>query len=85
MIRYRKILELAHEKISLRGIAASTGNSRPKVTEIIERAKKEDLVCPLEEEMTDQWIEELLFPEKTFESQKPHTSVKIADIKEISC
>ncbi|WP_268927057.1 MULTISPECIES: hypothetical protein [Niallia] len=38
---------------SLRGIAASTGNSRQKVTEIIHLAKKKGLVCPLDEEMTD--------------------------------
>ena len=63
MIRYRKILELHDEGISLRGIAASTGNSRQKVTEIIGLAKKKGLVCPLEEEMTDKWIEEFLFPE----------------------
>lgn len=67
MIHYRKILELHHEKISLRGIAVSTGNSRPKVTEIIERAEKKGLGYPFEEEMTDQWIEEFLFPEKTME------------------
>lgn len=67
MIHYRKILELNDEGISLRGIAASTGNSRPKVTEIIRLAEKKGLVCPLEEEMTDRWIEEFLFPEKTLE------------------
>ncbi|MCJ7840487.1 integrase [Lederbergia sp. NSJ-179] len=64
MIHYRKILELHHEKISLREIAVSTANSRPKVTEIIERAEKKGLEYPLETEMTDQWIEEFLFLEK---------------------
>jgi transposase len=68
MIHYRKILELHDEGISFRGIAASTGNSRQKVTEIIELAEKKGLVCPLEEEMTDKWIEEFLFPEKTLEA-----------------
>jgi hypothetical protein len=67
MIHYRKILELHDEGISLRGIAASTSNSRQKVTEIIGLAEKKGLVCPLEEEMTDKWIEEFLFPEKTLE------------------
>ena len=52
MIRYRNILELDDEGISLRGIASSTGNSRQKVTEIIRLAKKKELVCPLEDEMT---------------------------------
>ena len=47
MIHYRKILELHDEGISLRGIAASTGNSRQKVTEILAIAEKKGLVCPL--------------------------------------
>ncbi|WP_286163105.1 hypothetical protein [Bacillus sp. es.034] len=68
MIHYRKVLELHDEGISLRGIASSTGHSRQKVTEIIGLAEKKGLVCPLEEEMTDKWIEEFLFPEKTLEA-----------------
>lgn len=68
MIHYRKILELHDEGISLRGIAASTGNSRQKVTEVIHIAEKKGLVCPLEKEMTDQWIEGFLFPEKSLEA-----------------
>jgi hypothetical protein len=68
MIYYRKILELHDEGISLRGIAASTGNSRQKVTEIIGLAEKKGLVCTLDEEMTEKWIEEFLFPEKTLEA-----------------
>ncbi|MEB7431005.1 hypothetical protein NEN51_13195 [Enterococcus lactis] len=47
MIHYRKILELHDEGISLRGIAASTGNSRQKVTEVIQLAEKKGLMCPL--------------------------------------
>jgi len=68
MIHYRKILELHAEGISLRGITASTGHSRQKVTEVINLAEMKGLVCPLEEVMTSQWIEEFLFPEKTLES-----------------
>lgn len=40
MICYRKILELHDEGFSLRGIAASAGNSRQKVTGIIQLALK---------------------------------------------
>jgi len=68
MIHYRKILELYDEGISLRGIAASTGHSRQKITEVIDLAEKKGLICPLEEEMTDKWMEEFLFPEKTLEA-----------------
>lgn len=72
MIHYRKILELHDEGISLRGIAASTGNSRQKVTETINLAERKGLVCPLDDEMTDQWIEEFLFPEKSLEASGRH-------------
>jgi transposase len=68
MIHYRRILELHDEGISFRSIAASTGNSRQKVTEIIQLAEKKGLSCPLEDEMTNQWIEDFLFPEKAFEA-----------------
>jgi transposase len=68
MIHYRRILELQDEGISLRGISASTGNSRQKVTEVIQMAQKKGLICPLEEEMDDKWIEDFLFPEKAFEA-----------------
>lgn len=56
MIHYRKRLELHVEGISLRGIAASTGNSRQKVTEVIQLAEKKGLMCPLDEEMDDKWM-----------------------------
>ncbi|WP_255259829.1 hypothetical protein [Lentibacillus sp. CBA3610] len=71
MIHYRKILELHDEGISLRGISVSTGNSRQKVTEVIELAKKKGVMCPLEEEMSDQWLEEFLYPETTLEASGP--------------
>lgn len=67
MIYYRKILELRAEGLSLRGIAASTNHSRQKVTEIIDLAEKKGLVCPLDEIMTDVWIEAFLYPEETLE------------------
>lgn len=35
MIHYRKILKMHDEGISMRGISASTGNSRQKVSEVI--------------------------------------------------
>lgn len=77
MIHYRKILELHDEGISLRGIATTTGNSRQKVTETIHLAEKKGLVCSLDEEMTDQWIEEFPFPEKSLKAlgQQPQASV----------
>lgn len=68
MLRYSDILKLKEEGFSLRSIASSTGNSRQKVTEVTERAKQKGLVGPFDDEMTDKWIEEFLFPEKSLES-----------------
>lgn len=51
MIQYRKILEMAHEGLSLRTVSASTGHGRPKATEILQLAKEKGLECPLTEEM----------------------------------
>lgn len=68
MLQYSKILRLKEEGFSLRSIASSTGNSRQKVTEVIERAEKKGLKGSLDEEMTDKWLEEFLFPEKSLEA-----------------
>lgn len=39
-------------------------NSRQKVTEVIKLAEKKGVKVPLEEEMTDPWLEDFLYPEK---------------------
>ncbi|QXE02893.1 hypothetical protein [Terribacillus sp. DMT04] len=68
MLQYSRILRLKAKGLSLRSIASSTGNSRQKITEVIERAKKKGLVPPLDDEMNDKWLEEFLFPAKSFEN-----------------
>ena len=72
MLRYLAILRLREQGLSLRSIAASTGNSRQKVTEVIDRATDKGLMGPFDDDMTDKWIEEFLFPEKTLESSGRH-------------
>lgn len=67
MFQYRRILQMQSEEFSLRSIAAATGHSRQKVTEIVEKAKERQLPDSLTEEMTDNWLEEFLFPEKMME------------------
>lgn len=69
MLQYRKILDLHFQGHSMRNIAANTGNSRPKVAEIIQAAKEKEVDSCLTEEMTNQWLEMYLFPEKTRESK----------------
>lgn len=69
MLHYRQILEMNHQGISMRNIAASTGNSRPKISEVIKKAEGKNLEFPLADEMTDLWFEHFLFPEKTREAK----------------
>ena len=72
MYPYRKILELHADGVSLRSIAMMTQHSRQKVTEIIELARKKGVKIPLEEEMTDPWLEDFLYPEKKQEANGRH-------------
>ena len=76
MLRYSDILKLKEEGFSLRSVASSAGNSRQKVTEVTERAKQKGLVGPFDDEMTDKWIEEFLFPEKSLESSGVTARIK---------
>src|SRR5690625_2139820 len=69
---YRKIMELHAENVSVRSIAMMTQHSRQKITEIIELAKKKGVKIPLEEEMTDPWLEDFLYPEKKQEASGRH-------------
>ncbi|WP_130859140.1 IS21 family transposase [Gracilibacillus phocaeensis] len=63
MVNCRKILELYFEGVSQRTISSSTGHSRNTVSEVVQRSKKLHLEN-LNDTMTNQWLEELLFPEK---------------------
>ncbi|NLJ19362.1 MAG: integrase [Globicatella sulfidifaciens] len=51
--------------MSLRSIVMITQHSRQKFTEIVELAKRKGVEIPLEEEMTDPWLEDFLYPEKS--------------------
>lgn len=72
MFPYRQILELHKDDVSLRGIAMITRHSRQKVTEVIQLAKKKGLKLPLDDEMTDPWLEDFLYPEKKQEMSGRH-------------
>jgi hypothetical protein len=81
MLQYSRILRLKAEGLSLRSIASSTGNSRQKITEVIERAKKRGLVPPLDDEMNDKWLEEFLFPEKSLRIQEGSQLISITSMR----
>ena len=64
MIQYREILELNFREVSQRTIATSVGNSRQIVSDVIQKSK-ELCLNELSDDMTNEWLEEFLFPEKT--------------------
>lgn len=63
MINYRKILELAFNGTTQRTIEVAVASSRNTIREVVNRAKKKNLTV-LDENMTNQWLENYLFPEK---------------------
>lgn len=72
LFSYRKILELHDEEVSLRSIAMMTQHSRQKVTEVIQLAKRKGVKLSLDDEMTDPWLEDFLYPEKKQERSGRH-------------
>lgn len=62
-IYYRRILELHDQKHSQRSIAASTGNSRTKISDTIHRAEAMDIRPPFDPTVSDETLAQLLFPE----------------------
>ncbi len=64
MVNYKEILRLASEDTSQRQIAVSVGHSRDTVSEFLAAAKAHNLTWPLEESVTNEQIEAILFPER---------------------
>jgi len=64
VVKYREILRLQAQGLSQRSIAASCSNSRNTVKNVLEQAERHGLSWPLEPDMSDGEIQELLFPEK---------------------
>ena len=63
MIEYRKILEYHFKGMTQRTIQVAVNSSRNTIREIVHSAEKKNLQ-ELTDEMTNQWLEEFLFPEK---------------------
>ena len=64
MVNYKAILGLNSEKLSLRQIAARVGNSHHTVKNVIDTAAKNGVAWPIEEDVTNQELEKLLFPDR---------------------
>jgi transposase len=79
MTKYREILRLNSLGISQRDIATSCQCSRNTVARVLVRAKEKSLNWPLQVDMTDGDLGEILFPE----SANPSISRKQPDLKYI--
>lgn len=71
MTRYREIIRLSSLKFSERNIALiSCSVSRNTVSKALKRAEEMNLSWPLDETMTDEVLEKLLFPKEQSATNK---------------
>src|SRR5699024_3464163 len=63
MVKYRKILEYHFDGMTQRTIEVAVGSSRHTIRDVVNKAKERG-ITKLTEEMTDNWLEDFLFPEK---------------------
>jgi len=70
MIQYREILRLHSQGVSQRGIAAACRCSRKTIRDLVERAKNHGIEWPFEKNVTDSDLQELLYPEKSYRSDR---------------
>jgi len=63
---YKRVLKLSYENgFSCRGIANSTGDGKTAISDFLKRFKEcEELNWPLSEEVTNEYIEALLYKKK---------------------
>jgi len=64
MVNYKEILRLSAEGNSQRQIAAGSGNSRNTVIEVLEAARARGITWPLDEPVTNEQLEAILFPNR---------------------
>jgi transposase len=80
LTKYREILRLSSMGLSQRSIASSCQCSRNTASEVLTRANRKELTWPLPEDLTDEDLSLLLFPEK---AQSSPQSRKIPDCEQI--
>ena len=64
MVNYREILRLSYLSYSQRQIAASTSSARDTISEVLKLAQKHNLELPLPEDLSNQAIQDLFYPER---------------------
>lgn len=67
MTKYREILKLNHQQISGRSIASILGCSRNTVSKTLEASEKQGLTWPLPLDISDEELEQMLFPERSID------------------
>ena len=72
MTQYREILRLNSLDLSERSIAASARVSRNTVNKVLKRARELHISWPLEYDMTDSVLEEMLFSKDNKTSKQKH-------------
>ena len=70
MTKYREIIRLSSLKFSERNIALSCSVSRNTVSKVLKKAEEISLPWPLDETMTDDVLEKLLFPKEQSATNK---------------
>lgn len=65
MTNYRKILELYSQGYSQRSIESSVRNSHQTVRVVIDQAAKLNVTWPLEEDVTNEMLDELFYGKRT--------------------
>ena len=70
MTKYREILRLKSLRFSERNIARICGASRNTVKKVLDRAAQVGLIWPLDNDLTDGVIEEMLFPREKSATDK---------------
>ena len=64
MTNYRKILEMHFQGFSQRSIEANVHSSHQTVKAVLDRAKELNISCPLDDDITNEVLDELFNDEK---------------------
>ena len=64
MVDYREILRLSDQGYSQRQIETSVGSSRHTISEVLETANAKGIKWPLEDDVSNEDLQGILFPEK---------------------
>ena len=76
MTNYRKIIELYSQGYSQRSIESSVRSSHQTVKAVIERAAELNITWPIEDDVTNEMLDELFYSNRS-SSPSPYTLLNI--------